>query len=98
MICKPWQAIIWGDGGVCDHVGEHFIGKDIRPVEAMCWADTLVHNIPAEDHAIALVKFQNGSIGQIEVSWAFRGGMDLRDEVAGTEGTIWLDHFACQSI
>ncbi len=71
----------------------NFVGKDIKPVEAMCWADTLVHNIPAEDHAIALVRFQNGSIGQIEVSWAFRGGMDLRDEVAGTEGTIWLDHF-----
>jgi predicted dehydrogenase len=29
----------------------------------------------------------------VEVSWAFRGGMDLRDEVSGTEGTIWLDHF-----
>src|SRR4030095_11945432 len=26
-------------------------------------------------------------------SWTFRGGMDLRDEVAGTEGTIWLNHF-----
>ena len=24
---------------------------------------------------------------------AFRGGMDLRDEVAGTEGTIWLNHW-----
>ncbi|MEY4821729.1 MAG: Glucose--fructose oxidoreductase precursor, partial [Planctomycetota bacterium] len=28
-----------------------------------------------------------------EVSWTFRGGMDLRDEVAGTRGTIWLNHF-----
>jgi len=27
------------------------------------------------------------------VSWAFRGGMDLRDEVAGTEGTILLNHW-----
>ncbi|HOI45727.1 MAG TPA: gfo/Idh/MocA family oxidoreductase, partial [Candidatus Aminicenantes bacterium] len=27
------------------------------------------------------------------VSWAFRGGMDLRDEVSGTAGTVWLDHF-----
>jgi predicted dehydrogenase len=77
----------------CAEIVRNFIGKDIKPVEAMCWADTLVHNIPAEDHAIALVRFQNGAIGQIEVSWAFRGGMDLRDEVAGTEGTIWLDHF-----
>lgn len=28
----------------------------------------------------------------MEVSWGFRGGMDLRDEIAGTEGTIWLNH------
>jgi hypothetical protein len=27
------------------------------------------------------------------VSWTFRGGLDLRDEVAGTHGTIWLNHF-----
>lgn len=77
----------------CVEIIRNFIGKDIRPVEVMCWADTIVHNIEAEDNAIALIKFQNGSIGQVEVSWAFRGGMDLRDEVAGTEGTIWLDHF-----
>jgi hypothetical protein len=32
-------------------------------------------------------------MGQFEVSWTFRGGMDLRDEVAGTEGTIWTNHF-----
>ena len=100
----PHSAWFWdmekaGGGAIIDmgcHCAEiirNFIGKDIRPVEVMCWADTLVHNIPAEDHGIALVRFENGSMGQIEVSWAFRGGMDLRDEVAGTEGTIWLDHF-----
>jgi predicted dehydrogenase len=59
----------------------------------MCWADTLVHPIEAEDNAIVLVRFESGAIGQLEVSWTFRGGMDLRDEVAGTEGTIRLDHF-----
>jgi len=77
----------------CIEIGRNFIGKDIRPVEAMCWADTQVHPIDAEDHAIGLVRYANGSIGQFEVSWTFRGGMDLRDEVAGTEGTVWLDHF-----
>jgi predicted dehydrogenase len=40
-----------------------------------------------------MVRYENGAIGQFEVSWAFRGGMDLRDEVAGTEGTIWLNHW-----
>jgi hypothetical protein len=59
----------------------------------MCWLDTLVHPIEAEDNAIALIRFESGAIGQFEVSWTFRGGMDLRDEVAGTEGTIWTNHF-----
>ena len=59
----------------------------------MCWADTQVKPIEAEDHAIGLVKYQNGAIGQFEVSWTFRGGLDLRDEVMGTEGTIWMNNF-----
>ena len=33
------------------------------------------------------------AIGQFECGWNFRGGMDLRDEVSGTEGTIWLNHW-----
>ena len=77
----------------CIEIIRNFVGKDIRPVEVSCWADTLVHPIKAEDNAIALVRFENGAVGQFEVSWSFRGGMDLRDEVAGTEGTIWLNHF-----
>ena len=77
----------------CIEIGRTFVGKDNRPVEVMCWADTQVHPIDAEDHAIGLVKYESGAIGQFEVSWTFRGGMDLRDEVSGTEGTIWLDHF-----
>jgi predicted dehydrogenase len=100
----PHSAWFWdpeqsGGGAVidmgchCIEIGRNFIGKDIRPVEAFCWGATQVHPIAAEDHAIGLVKYANGSIGQFEVSWTFRGGMDLRDEIAGTEGTVWLDHF-----
>jgi predicted dehydrogenase len=77
----------------CIEIARSYIGKDIRPVEVMCWADTQVKPIEAEDHAIALVKYENGAIGQFEVSWTFRGGMDLRDEVMGTEGTIWINNF-----
>lgn len=77
----------------CIEIARNFIGKDIKPVEVMCWADTQVKPIDAEDHAIALVKYENGAIGQLEVSWTFRGGMDLRDEVMGTEGTIWINNF-----
>lgn len=77
----------------CVEITRSYIGKDIRPVEVMCWADTQVKPIDAEDHAIALIKYENGAIGQFEVSWTFRGGLDLRDEVMGTEGTIWINNF-----
>jgi predicted dehydrogenase len=77
----------------CVEITRSFIGKDIKPIEVMCWADTQVKPIEAEDHGIALIKYENGAIAQFEVSWTFRGGMDLRDEVMGTEGTIWINNF-----
>lgn len=77
----------------CVEITRSYIGKDIKPIEVMCWADTQVKPIDAEDHAIGLVKYENGSIAQFEVSWTFRGGLDLRDEVMGTEGTIWTNNF-----
>ncbi|TWU05996.1 Gfo/Idh/MocA family protein [Stieleria varia] len=77
----------------CIEIARSFIGKDIRPVEVVCWGDTQVHPIETEDHAIGMVKYENGAIGQFEVSWSFRGGMDLRDEISGTGGTIWLNHW-----
>jgi len=94
-----WDAAQAGGGCIvdlgchCIEIMRSYVGKGNRPVEVMCWSDTLVHPIDAEDNAIALVKFDSGAIGQFEVSWSFRGGMDLRDEVAGTEGTIWTNHF-----
>ena len=94
-----WDVEKAGGGAIvdmgchCIEIARDFIGKDILPVEAICWADTLVHPIEAEDHGIGLVRYENGAIGQFEVSWGFRGGMDLRDEVSGTEGTVWMNHF-----
>lgn len=77
----------------CVEIGRNYIGKDVKPIRAFCWAATQVKPIDAEDHAIALIEYENGAIGQFETSWSFRGGMDLRDEVMGTEGTIWLNNF-----
>ncbi len=94
-----WNIELAGGGCIldlgchCVEITRSYIGKDIKPVEVMCWADTQVKPIDAEDHAIALIKYENGAIGQFEVSWTFRGGMDLRDEVMGTEGTIWINNF-----
>ena len=100
----PHSAWFWdkdkaGGGAIvdlgchCIKIIRNFVGKGNRPVEVMAWADTLVHPIKAEDNAVVLIRFVSGALGQFEVSWTFRGGMDLRDEVAGTEGTIWLNHF-----
>ena len=94
-----WDKEMAGGGAIidlgchCVEIARNFIGKDVKPIEVMCWGDTQVHPIAAEDSAIALVKYANGAIGQFEVAWTFRGGMDLRDEVSGTEGTIWTNHF-----
>jgi predicted dehydrogenase len=94
-----WTKEFSGGGAIvdmgchCIEIARNFIGKGVRPVEVTCWADTQVHPIEAEDHAVGLVRYENGAIGQFEVSWTFRGGMDLRDEVAGTDGTVWLNHW-----
>jgi predicted dehydrogenase len=94
-----WDGRLTGGGAIvdlgchCVEIIRNYVGKGVRPVEVMCHADTLVHPIADEDNAVALIRFENGAIGQFEVSWTFRGGMDLRDEVAGTAGTIWTNHF-----
>jgi len=94
-----WDKEIAGGGAIvdmgchCIEIIRSFVGKDVRPVEVLCTADTLVHPIQAEDSGLGLIRFESRAIGQFEVSWTFRGGMDLRDEVVGTEGTIRLDHF-----
>jgi predicted dehydrogenase len=94
-----WNKELSGGGAIvdmgchCIEIARSFIGKDNRPLEVTCWADTQVHPIDAEDHAVGLVRYDSGAIGQFEVSWTFRGGMDLRDEIAGTEGTVWLNHW-----
>lgn len=94
-----WDPELAGGGCIldlgchCVEIARTYIGKDIRPVEVMCWAATQVKPIPAEDNAIGLVRYENGAVGQFEVSWCFRGGLDLRDEVMGTEGTIWVNGF-----
>ena len=94
-----WDGRLTGGGAIidlgchCIEIIRNFVGKGNRPIEVLCHTDTLVHPIADEDNAVAFIRFESGAIGQFEVSWTFRGGMDLRDEVAGTHGTIWMNHF-----
>src|SRR4029450_2181628 len=67
-----WDAGQAGGGAIvdlgchCIEIIRSFVGKQNRPVEVMCWADTLVHPIEAEDNAIALVKFESGAVRQLD--------------------------------
>jgi len=100
----PHSAWFWdkgssGGGAIvdmgchCIEISRALVGKDVRPLEVVCWADTQVHPVDVEDSAIGLIRYESGAVGQFETSWCFRGGMDLRDEVSGTEGTVWLNHW-----
>ena len=99
-----WDAKQAGGGAIvdlgchCIEIARSYVGKQNRPFEAMCWADTLVHPIEAEDNAIGLVRYESGAIGQFEVSWTFRGGMDLRDEVAGYRGHDLPESFSADGL
>jgi predicted dehydrogenase len=94
-----WDPTMAGGGAIidmgchCIEISRAFVGKDVRPLEVTCWGATQVHPIDVEDNAVGLIRYASGALGQFEVSWCFRGGMDLRDEIAGTEGTVWLNHW-----
>jgi predicted dehydrogenase len=94
-----WTKELSGGGALvdmgchCIEIGRSFVGKDVRPVEAVCWGATQVHPIEAEDSVVGLVRYASGALAQFEAAWTFRGGMDLRDEVSGSEGSIWLNHW-----
>ena len=92
-----WDPALSGGGALmdmgchCVAASRYFIGKDVKAVEALAWGETLVHNIKCEDNALLMVKFEDRQLGQAEVSWSSRGGLDLRNEVYGSKGVIFTD-------
>ncbi len=92
-----WDPELAGGGALldmgchCVEAARYFFGKDLRPVEVMAWCDTLHHKTKAEDNTLAVIRFEDGRIAHLEVSWTSRGGLDLRNEVHGTEGAIFTD-------
>jgi predicted dehydrogenase len=100
----PHSAHFWdlekSGGGVMSDMGCHciesaryFFGKEDRIVEAMAWGATLVHGekTRAEDNALLILRMASGGIAHCELSWTTRGGLDLRNEIHGTEGSIFTD-------
>jgi predicted dehydrogenase len=94
-----WKRDVSGGGALLDmgchtiEAARYFIGKDNPVVEVMAWIDRLYHHdrTDAEDNAVLLMRFQGGQLAQAELSWTARGGLDLRNEIYGTEGAIFTD-------
>jgi len=94
-----WDAGQTGGGAMndlachCIEAARYFFGKEDKVVEVMAWGDTLVHRgkTQGEDNALLVLKFSSGGIGHCELSWTCLGGLDLRNEVHGSEGSLFTD-------
>jgi predicted dehydrogenase len=77
----------------CIEAARYFFGKENKVVEVMAWGANLVHHTrtKGEDNALLVLKFESGGIGHCELSWTTKGGLDLRNEVHGSEGSIFTD-------
>lgn len=94
-----WDVAQTGGGALsdlgchCIEAARYFFGKEERIVEVMAWGATLVHanRTKGEDNALLVLKFEGGGIGHCELSWTTKGGLDLRNEIHGSEGSIFTD-------
>lgn len=94
-----WDVAKTGGGAMndmgchCIEAARYFFGKDDPVVEVMAWGANLVHQkkTRGEDNALLVMRMKSGGIAQAELSWTTRGGLDLRNEVHGVEGSIFTD-------
>jgi predicted dehydrogenase len=94
-----WDIRNTGGGAMADlgchtiEMARYAFGKQDKIVEVMAWGATLVHakKTRGEDNALLVLKFSSGGIAHCELSWTTRGGLDLRNEIHGTEGSIFTD-------
>lgn len=81
-----------GLGCHCVAIGRWFLGPDNLPLEVMAWGDRLHReDVTSEDNAVAIVRFQDGRITQVEASWTHTPGLDVRNEIHGSHGWIGSD-------
>lgn len=94
-----WDSELTGGGAVID-MGIHgifalewFMSSRVKRVYAetgvLKWTDKCVGE--TEDTAVIVLRFENGGLAELVVSWAIAGGIDDRFEVFGSAGTAYLD-------
>ncbi len=64
----------------------------LGPVESICgYAETLAHDIEAEDTASAALRFVSGALGTVQGTTSAHRDSPLRIEIRGTEGSATLE-------
>jgi len=90
---KSWRGTLSLDGGgALMNQGIHgvdllhYLVGDSTVLTARC--KTVLHDIEAEDMAIAMLEFENGAEGVIEASTCAYPGFERRLEIIGTKGSV----------
>jgi UDP-N-acetyl-2-amino-2-deoxyglucuronate dehydrogenase len=92
-----WRGTLALDGGGA------LINQGIHTVDLLLWllgkvvnvqarTTTALHNIEAEDTAVAILEFASGALGTLEATTAAYPGYARRVEITGSEGTLILDN------
>lgn len=80
-----------GIHGLC--MAEWLLEQPIIAVQAVAasqrWKQAREQGI--EETLTTIARFQSGAIGQFICSWGIQGGLDIRTELFGTSGTLYID-------
>jgi predicted dehydrogenase len=94
-----WDATLAGGGALLDmashgaEAARAMFGKDVAVHDVFAWGDTLVHGgrTTLEDNAVMLIRFEDGRVATMDVSWSSKGGLESRFEAYGDGGRIVQD-------
>ena len=94
-----WDARLAGGGALLDmashgaEAARTMFGKDVAVRDVFAWGDTLVHRerTSLEDNAVMLIRFADGRVATMDVSWSSKGGLESRFEAYGDGGRIVQD-------
>lgn len=83
-------------GGALLQLGVHAVetarflmGK--KPLSVLGWTAKLAHSTMSEDNGLILAKYKDSELSQAECTWVTRGGLDLRFEVHGGNGSLYAN-------
>ena len=79
----------------CIEAARGFLGKQDRDYKSViAWgahAGPQRQDKKGEDNALLVLQMASGGVAHCELSWTTLGGLDLRNEIHGSEGSIFTD-------